>query len=93
MVINGKNLKPLQAKSKLGNLPILTEPDSGNRMDFASPLAFREQKDDYYILVTVDCLTRYIHAQVYKNCCKETALKYSDEFCSFHRIPRSIRCD
>ena len=43
----GKNLKPLQAKSKLGTLPILTEPNEEIQMDFAGPLTFREHKDDY----------------------------------------------
>ena len=62
-------------------------------MDFAGPLIFREHKDDFYILVTVDRLTRYPHAQVYKNCDTETALKYLEENCSFLSIPRSKRCD
>ena len=61
--------------------------------DFAGTLSFREHKDDYYILVTVDRLTRYPHAKVYKNCDTETALKYLEEYCNFHGIPRSIRCD
>ena len=62
-------------------------------MDFAGPLSFCEHKDDYNIIVTVDRLTRYPHAKVYKNCDTETALKYLDEYCNFHGIPRSIRCD
>ena len=62
-------------------------------MDFAGPLTVCEQNDDYYILVTVDRVTRYPHAQVYKNCDTKTALKYLDEYCKFHGIPRSIRCD
>ena len=62
-------------------------------MDFAGPLSIREHKDDYYILVTVDRLTRYLHAKVFKNCDTETALKYIEEYCNFHGIPRSIRCD
>ena len=30
---------------------------------------------------------------MYKNCDTETALKYLEEYCNFHGIPRSIRCD
>ena len=56
-------------------------------MDFAGPLTFREHKDDYYILVTVGRLKRYPHAQVYKNCDTETALKYLEEYCNFHGTP------
>ena len=62
-------------------------------MHSSGPLTFREYKDDYYILVTVDRLTRYPHAQVYKNCDTETVLKYLEEYCNFHGIPRSIECD
>ena len=62
-------------------------------MNIAGPLTLREHKDDYYIFFTVDHLTRYPHAQVYKNCDTETALKYLEEFCNFHGIPRSMRCN
>ena len=63
---NGKNFNPIQSKSNLGTLPNIK--NEKIQMDFAAPLTFREHKDDYYILVTVDFLTRYPHAQVYKNC-------------------------
>ena len=62
-------------------------------MDFAGPLTFREHNDDYYNLVTVDRFTRYPHAQVYKKCDTETALKYLEEYCNYHGIPRSKRCN
>ena len=90
---NGKILKAIQTKSQLGTLPKLIEPKEEIQMDFAGPLSFREHKDDYYILVTVDRLTRYPHVKVFKNCDTETALKYLEEYCNFHGIPRSIRCD
>ena len=90
---NGKNLKAIQTKSQLGTLPKLIEHNEEIQMDCAGPLSFREHKDDYYILVTVDHLTRYPHAKVFKNCDTETALKYLEEYCDFHGIPRSIRCD
>ena len=90
---NSKNLKAIQTKSQLGTLPKLNEPYEEIQMDFAGPLSFREHKDDYYILVTVDRLTRYPHAKVYKNCDTEAALKYLEEYYNFHGIPRSIRCD
>ena len=61
---SGKNLKAIQNKSQLGELPKLSEPNEEIQMDFAGPLTFREHKDDYYILVTVDRLTIYPHAQV-----------------------------
>ena len=90
---NGKNLKAIHTKSQLGSLPPLSEPNEEIQMDFAGPIQFREHKDDYFILVTVDRLTRYPHAKVYKNCDTETALKYLEEYCNFHGILRSIRCD
>ena len=57
--LNGKNVKPLKTKSNSGTLTILTEPNEEIRMGFAGPLTFRENRDDYNILVTVDRLTRY----------------------------------
>ena len=90
---NGRSLKAILTKSQLGTLTKLNEPKEEIQMDFAGPLSFREHKDDYYILVTVDRLTRYPHAKVYKNCDTETALKYLEEYCNFHGIPRSIRFD
>ena len=91
--MNGKNLKAIQNKSQLRELPKLSEPNEEIQLDFAGPLLCSEHKDDYYILVTVDSLTRYPHAQVYKNCDTETALKSLEEYCNFHGIPRSKSCD
>ena len=90
---NYNNPKPLQFKSDLGTLLISFEPNEDIQMDFAGPLTFCKHKDDYYLLPTVDRLTRYPHAQVYRNCNTETALKYIEENCSFHGIPRFVRCN
>ena len=89
----GKNLKPLITKQSLGMLPKLSEPNEEVQLDFAGPIPFREHKQNYYILVSVDRLTRYPHAQVFKDCDTQTALNYLEEYCRFHGIPRSIRCD
>ena len=32
-------------------------------------------------------------AQVFKNCDASTAIEYLEEYCKFHGIPRSLRCD
>ena len=88
----GKNLKPLITKNSLGTLPKLTEPNEEFQLDFAGPIPFREQKQNY-ILVSLDRLTRFPHAQVFKDCDTETALIYLSEYCQFRGIPRSIRCD
>ena len=89
----GKNLKPLTPKNSLGILPKLSEPNEEVQLDFAGPIPFREHKQNYYILVSVDRLTRYPHAEVFKDCDTQTALNYLEEYCRFHGIPRSIRCD
>ena len=88
---NSNNIKPLQSKSNLGTLSKLWKPNE--EMDFAGLLTFQEHKVDCYFLGTVDRLTRYPHVQVYKNCDTETALIYLEEYCGFHGIPSSIRCD
>ena len=70
----GKNLKPIAPKNSLGILPKLSEPNEEVQLDFAGPIPFREHKQNYYILVSVDRLTRYPHAEVFKDCDTQTAL-------------------
>ena len=89
----GKNLKPVAPKKSLGILPKLSEPNEEIQIDFAGPIPFREHKQNYYVLVSVDRLTRYPHAELFKDCDTQTALNYLEEYCRFHGIPRSIRCD
>ena len=89
----GKNLKAIQSKSQLVTLLKLNEPNEEIQLDLAGLFLFREHKDDYYTLVTVDHLTRYPHAQVDKNCDTETAFKYLEEYCNLNGTPSSIRCD
>ena len=89
----GKDLKPLISKSQLGSLPPLTEPNQEVQMEFAGPIPFKENTQNNYILVTVDSLSRYPHAETFHNCDTETALDYLERYCKQHGIPRSIRCD
>ena len=89
----GKNLKPLVPKSQLGSLPPLIEPNQEIQMDFAGPIPFKENTQNNYILVTVDRLSRYPHAETFHKCDTETALDYLERYCKQHGIPRSIRCD
>ena len=44
-------------------LPKLTEPNEEVQIDFAGLIRFREHKQNYYILVSVDRLTRYTQAR------------------------------
>ena len=89
----GKNLKPLIPKTRVGNLPPLSEPNEEVQMDFAGPIPFKDNTLSNYILVTVDRLSRYPHAEVFNNCDSKTAIEYLDSYCKVHGIPRSIRCD
>ena len=81
------------SKQNLGKLPTLEEPNEELQMDFAGPIPFRNHVDIYYILVTVDRYSRFPTAQVYKNCDTSTAIENLEEYCKFHGIPRSLRCD
>ena len=62
-------------------------------MDFAGPIPFRNHVDNYYILVTVDRYSRFPTTQVYKNCDASTAIENLEEYCKFHGLPPSLRCD
>ena len=62
-------------------------------MDFAGPIPFKSNTQNNYILVTVDRLSRYPHAETYNNCDTNTAIEYLESYCKLHGIPRSTRCD
>ena len=89
----GKNIKPLISKQNLGKFPPLEEPNEELQMDLAGLMPFRNHTDNYYILVSVDRYSRCPTALAYKNCDASTAIKYLEEYCKFHGIPRSLRCD
>ena len=89
----GKNLKPIAPEKSYGMLPKLSEPNEEVQLDFAGPIPFREHKQNHYILVSVDQLTRYPYAEVFKDCDIQTELNCLEEYCRFHGIPRSLRCD
>ena len=89
----GKNLKPVMPKNSLGILSKLSEPNEEVQLDFAGPIPFREHKQNYYILASIDRLTRYPHAEVFKDCDAQTAINFLEQYCRFHGIPRSLICD
>ena len=89
----GKNLKPIIAKNNLGTLKKLTEPNEEIQMDFAGPIPFKNNTQNNYILVTVDRLSRFPHAETFNNCDTDTAIEYLESYCRLHGISRSVRCD
>ena len=89
----GKNLKAIFPKNKLGNLPKLKESNEEIQMDFAGPIPYKNNTQSNYILVTVDRLSRFPHAETLHNCDTETAIGYLEKYCKLHGFPRSIRCD
>ena len=89
----GKNLKSIITKNNIGTLGKLTEPNEEIQMDFAGPIPFKNNTQNNYILVTVDRLSRFPHADTFNNCDTNTAIEYLESYCRLHGIPRSIRCD
>ena len=87
----GKNLKALTPKTQLGKLPSLTEPNQEIQMDFSGPTQYKSSTQNNYILVTVDRLSRYPHAETFHNCDTDTAIHYLERYCKIHGIPRSKR--
>ena len=77
----------------MGDLPKLNEPNEEIQMDFAGPIPYKNSTQKNYILVTVDRLSRFPHAETFHNCDTETAIDYLEKYCKLHGIPRSIRCD
>ena len=90
----GKNLKPITTKSELGTLPKLSEPNEELQIDFAGPIVdTKNNNNEHYILAAVDRFSRYPSALVHTNCDTQTAIEFLNQYCKFHGIPRSIRCD
>ena len=89
----GKNLKTIIARNNLGILSELTEPNEEVQMDFAGPIPFKNNTQNNYILVNVDRLSRFPHAETFNNCDTNTAIDYLESYCKLHGVPRSIRCD
>ena len=54
---------------------------------------YKNNTQNNYILVTVDRLSRYPHAEIFNNCDTNTALECIESYCKVHGTPRSIRCD
>ena len=61
-------------------------------MHFARFIPFKNNKQNNYILVTVDRLSRFPHAEIYNDCDTNTAIENLKIYCKLHGIPRSIRC-
>ena len=90
----GKNLKPIITKSELGTLPKLSEPNEELQIDFAGTIVDTKiNNNEHYILAAVDRFSRYPSALVHTNCDSQTAIEFLNQYCKFHGIPRSIRCD
>ena len=90
----GKNLKPIISKSELGTLLKLSEPNEELQIDFAGPIVdTKNNNNEHYILAAVDRFSRYPSALVHTNCDTQTAIEFLNQYCKFHGIPRSIRCD
>ena len=90
----GKNLKPIITNSELGTLPKLSEPNEELQIDFAGPIVdTKNNNNEHYILAAVDRFSRYPSALVHTNCDTQTAKEFLNQYCKFHGIPRSIRCD
>ena len=90
----GKNLKPIIPKSKLGQLPKLSEPNEEIQLDFAGPIiGTKSPNNEHYILAAVDRFSRYPSAVVHTKSNTQTAIEFLNQYCTFQGIPRSIRCD
>ena len=90
----GKNLIPIIPKSKLGQLPKLSEHNEKIQLDFPGPIVDTKNfNNEHHILAVVDWFSRYPSAVAHKNCDAQTATEFLNQYCKFHGIPRSIRCD
>ena len=62
-------------------------------MYFTGPIPYKNKTQNNYRLVTVDKLSRYLHAETFHNCDSETAIDYLEKYCKIRCILRPIWCD
>ena len=82
-----KNLKTFLPENQLGLLLELVESNQEMQKDFAGPIPFKENTQNNFILVTVDRLSRYPHAERFHNCNTDTTIDYPERYCRQHGIP------
>ena len=86
----GKNLKPLTPKAKLGPLPTLKETNEKIQLYFLGPISDSSNPNtELYIVASVNQFSRYPSALVHTNCNSQTALYFLNNYWSFHGITRS----
>ena len=85
----GKDLAPIMPKSKLGQLPRLSEPNKEIQLDIAGPIVdTKNPNNEHYILAAIDRFARYPSAVVQTNSDTQTAIEFLNQYCTFHGIPR-----
>ena len=62
-------------------------------MDFAGFIPYKINPLNNYVLVTVDRLSRFQHAEKNKDYDANTAIDYLKSYCKLHGLQRSITCD
>ena len=88
----GKNLKPQLPGAEINRLEILPDPNQETQLDFAGPINSKT-RGDVYILIAVDCFSKWPTAQICKNTDTWTVIKLLPNFLSNNGTPRTIRFD
>ena len=89
---SGKNLTTQLPSTEKNNLEILPEPNQEIQLDFTGPIKSKT-RGDVYILVAVNCFSKWPTAQICKNTDSRTVLKILTKYCLDNGTPRSIRTD
>ena len=88
----GKNLRVISGKKQFTSLDAVVEPNEEIQLAFAGPLPDKNYKE-VYILVGVDCFSRFLSAKVVANNKADTIIKFMQTHIVNHGVPRYIRCD
>ena len=83
-------MKTQLPQSEINRLEILTELGQEIQLDFAGPIKSKS-RGDVYLLVAIDCFSKWPTAQICKKTNSRTAVKLSTKFCTDNGTPRTIR--
>ena len=89
--MSGKSIKPNIPYTEKDNLPPVNNPNEEFQLDFIGPITEKNRR--FYILLSIDRLSKWPAASFCKNTDGETAVKIIEQYIQLNGIPKTIRTD
>ena len=85
----GKDLKSIIPANKWAPLKVCKIPNEEIQIDFGGPI-YNEKNQEVYFLAFVDRFSKFLTADVFDRWNADNILKFLQEYCLLHGVPRSI---